>query len=330
MHGIGRRLPLQGRPRGARPRLRHLRVPGRAHRDVHLDRVERLRRLLRDVHGHEGHADPEGRDRGLLFEEGTARRADRPSRSRAPGRARRSRPSGDAPANRAGARGRAGQRRGQRSSAAPPTGTRSQRSARPCATGTPLRAGRTRPSARRGPASGPTRRSTQKRAARRYEQRPPRRRVARSARVTARSRSSSTDRCATRSCAASCAPGRAPGHRRPRAPLEVSAIPVREALQLLQSEGLVVNVPHVGATVAPISRESILEVFTVMEGLEMVARARGGRARDAGGPRELGAIVARHGPRARRPTRHEHWADLNTRVPPRHQPARGRCRCCTR
>jgi DNA-binding GntR family transcriptional regulator len=53
--------------------------------------------------------------------------------------------------------------------------------------------------------------------------------------------------------------------------LEVSAIPVREGLQLLQSEGLVVNVPHVGATVAPISRESIQDVFTVLEGLESVA-----------------------------------------------------------
>jgi DNA-binding GntR family transcriptional regulator len=53
--------------------------------------------------------------------------------------------------------------------------------------------------------------------------------------------------------------------------LEVSAIPVREGLQLLQSEGLVVNVPHVGATVAPISRASIQDVFTVLEGLESVA-----------------------------------------------------------
>jgi DNA-binding GntR family transcriptional regulator len=53
--------------------------------------------------------------------------------------------------------------------------------------------------------------------------------------------------------------------------LDVSAIPVREALQLLQSEGLVINVPHVGATVAPISRESIVDVFSVLEGLETVA-----------------------------------------------------------
>src|SRR5215208_6723880 len=61
--------------------------------------------------------------------------------------------------------------------------------------------------------------------------------------------------------------------------LEVSAIPVREALQLLQSEGLVLLVPHVGATVATLSRESIAEVFTVMEGLEIVAtRAAAERA----------------------------------------------------
>jgi DNA-binding GntR family transcriptional regulator len=53
--------------------------------------------------------------------------------------------------------------------------------------------------------------------------------------------------------------------------MNVSAIPVREALHLLGSERLIVNVPHVGATVAPIVPESVHEVFTVMEGLEMVA-----------------------------------------------------------
>ena len=59
--------------------------------------------------------------------------------------------------------------------------------------------------------------------------------------------------------------------------LQVSAIPVREALQVLQSEGLVITVPHVGATVAPVSRDSIVDVFTVLEGLESVAcRARRG------------------------------------------------------
>jgi DNA-binding GntR family transcriptional regulator len=53
--------------------------------------------------------------------------------------------------------------------------------------------------------------------------------------------------------------------------LRVSAMPVREALHLLQSEGLVVNVPHVGATAAPIAPHAVHEVFTILEGLEMVA-----------------------------------------------------------
>src|SRR4028118_866379 len=60
--------------------------------------------------------------------------------------------------------------------------------------------------------------------------------------------------------------------------LGVSPIPVREALQLLQSERLVETIPHVGARVAPVSHNSVIEVFTVMEGLELVAsRTAAGR-----------------------------------------------------
>ena len=65
-----RRLPLQGRPRDPRPHLRHARVPGRPHRRVHLDRVERVRPLLRGVLRHAGHADPARRDRGLPVRRG--------------------------------------------------------------------------------------------------------------------------------------------------------------------------------------------------------------------------------------------------------------------
>jgi DNA-binding GntR family transcriptional regulator len=94
--------------------------------------------------------------------------------------------------------------------------------------------------------------------------------------------------------------------------LEVSSIPVREALQLLQSEGLVTMVPHVGATVAAISRESIAEVFTVMEGLEIVAtRVAAQRAR----PEDLdalGELVAAMD-KALAAGAHEKWAELNTR-----------------
>jgi DNA-binding GntR family transcriptional regulator len=94
--------------------------------------------------------------------------------------------------------------------------------------------------------------------------------------------------------------------------LEVSSIPVREALQTLQSEGLVQTVPHVGATVAPISRESIAEVFTVMEGLEIVAtRAAAERAT----PEDLDALeeMVRLMDRALATGAHEQWGDVNTR-----------------
>ena len=94
--------------------------------------------------------------------------------------------------------------------------------------------------------------------------------------------------------------------------LQVSSIPVREALQLLQSEGLVLMVPHVGATVAPISHESVTEVFTVMEGLESVAaRAAAERAR----PEDLDALgeIVTLMDRALATDAHEQWAELNTR-----------------
>lgn len=93
---------------------------------------------------------------------------------------------------------------------------------------------------------------------------------------------------------------------------EVSIIPVREALRLLQSEGLVENVAHVGASVAPISKQSIHEVFTVLEGLEVVATRA---AAQLATPQDLatleqivaemdGALVAGH---------YERWADQNRR-----------------
>lgn len=53
--------------------------------------------------------------------------------------------------------------------------------------------------------------------------------------------------------------------------LSVSLIPVREAFRDLQAEGLVTTVPHTGTIVAPISEDSIVETFTVLEGLELAA-----------------------------------------------------------
>jgi DNA-binding GntR family transcriptional regulator len=94
--------------------------------------------------------------------------------------------------------------------------------------------------------------------------------------------------------------------------LHVSAIPVREALHLLTSERLVVNVPHVGATVAPIAPESVHEVFTVMEGLEMVA-AREAAARLQGGQAGELEDLLRVMDEALRTEAYAEWSDLNSR-----------------
>ncbi len=94
--------------------------------------------------------------------------------------------------------------------------------------------------------------------------------------------------------------------------LHVSIIPVREALRLLQSEGLVLSVAHVGATVAPISRHSVVEVFTLLEGLEVVAtRAAAERATPddlamlAGLVAEMDRAIETESP--------QQWAAINTR-----------------
>jgi DNA-binding GntR family transcriptional regulator len=94
--------------------------------------------------------------------------------------------------------------------------------------------------------------------------------------------------------------------------LEVSAIPVREALHRLQSERLVVNVPHVGATVAPVSRDSIHEVFAVLESLE-IAAAREAASRAGNDQIESLAEIVAAMDRAVTERRVDDWADLNTR-----------------
>jgi DNA-binding GntR family transcriptional regulator len=53
----------------------------------------------------------------------------------------------------------------------------------------------------------------------------------------------------------------------------VSAIPVREALQLLQAERLVEQRPHVGAVVAPLTINDAREIFALLGGLEMAVCA---------------------------------------------------------
>jgi len=93
--------------------------------------------------------------------------------------------------------------------------------------------------------------------------------------------------------------------------LGVSLIPVREALQLLQSERLVESTPHVGARVARISCASIIEVFTVMEGLELVATRTAAERMTPTHEQELTSLLASMD-RALASGKYDEWSDLNT------------------
>ncbi|MGV0852113.1 GntR family transcriptional regulator [Mycolicibacterium phlei] len=65
--------------------------------------------------------------------------------------------------------------------------------------------------------------------------------------------------------------------------LEVSRIPLREAMQRLQQDGLVVMVPRQGAIVSPFTVDDVRDLFDVRESLEVLAaRLAAERADDAG------------------------------------------------
>jgi DNA-binding GntR family transcriptional regulator len=94
--------------------------------------------------------------------------------------------------------------------------------------------------------------------------------------------------------------------------LSVSIIPVREALQLLQAESLVQVVPHVGTSVAPVSRDSIIDVFVVLEGMEVAAsRLVAERARPSDLALLAGQVEAMDAALAANDR--EEWAALNRR-----------------
>ena len=94
--------------------------------------------------------------------------------------------------------------------------------------------------------------------------------------------------------------------------LGVSIVPIREALRLLESEGFVVNVAHVGATIAPISRQSIAEIYTILEGLETVSTRVAAQLAQPEHFSELEVLITgmddalEHG-------RADQWSELNTR-----------------
>jgi DNA-binding GntR family transcriptional regulator len=90
----------------------------------------------------------------------------------------------------------------------------------------------------------------------------------------------------------------------------VSIIPVREALRMLQSEGLVVNVPHVGAAVSPLEVSAIIESLAIMEGLEIVSTRAVGESASAEDLASLDAQVAAMDA-ALTKDRAQDWAQLN-------------------
>lgn len=89
---------------------------------------------------------------------------------------------------------------------------------------------------------------------------------------------------------------------------EVSAIPVREALRRLTSEGFVEFKTHIGARVAAVGPEQVEEVFSLLEALEVIS----GRAACARITplllRELADQVERMD---RLMDRHAQWSELN-------------------
>jgi DNA-binding GntR family transcriptional regulator len=94
--------------------------------------------------------------------------------------------------------------------------------------------------------------------------------------------------------------------------LDTSIIPVREAIRLLESEAFVVNIAHVGATVAPISRTSVMDTFTVLEGLESVSTRTAAQRAGAADFETLYALLEAMEDAIAR-GEHDEWAALNTR-----------------
>jgi DNA-binding GntR family transcriptional regulator len=90
----------------------------------------------------------------------------------------------------------------------------------------------------------------------------------------------------------------------------LSIIPVREALHLLQAERLVEIRPHAGATVAPITRENIEEIFTIMEGMEAVAARRVARRMPAAADAKLEGLITQMDA-AEKKNDVERWTALN-------------------
>ena len=204
-----------------------------------------------------------------------------------------------------------GRRRPAAATAWPPTGTRSTASAAPSGPARRSSAGPSAPSPRPGRASPASTRSRRRRGSRSRPRGGP---VALGSGPDVRFRTK--QEYVYQSLRGAIMRGElAPGQRlvidEIGRQLQVSAIPIREALQLLQSEGLVLGAPHVGATVAPISEDEVHEVFAIMEGLETVGVREAARRLDDAGLALLSGVVAEMDA-AVAAQDYERWAALNS------------------
>src|SRR5919112_4009206 len=74
--------------------------------------------------------------------------------------------------------------------------------------------------------------------------------------------------------------------------LGISRTPVREALQRLQADGLVKHVPHIGAVVAELDHQAIIELYEMREVLEGTAARNAARRASDAEVQELADLVA--------------------------------------
>ena len=73
--------------------------------------------------------------------------------------------------------------------------------------------------------------------------------------------------------------------------MQTSRGPVRDALKMLENEGLVLRQPHRGAFVAELKHEDVIEIYTLREALENLAIRFAIRNASPGQVDELGKIV---------------------------------------
>jgi DNA-binding GntR family transcriptional regulator len=94
--------------------------------------------------------------------------------------------------------------------------------------------------------------------------------------------------------------------------LDMSRVPIREALLQLQVEGLVDMMPHSGAVVAPISLASVAELFMILEELEALA---GRVVAETVTPEDLKTLhdILVDGEKAIAEGDIERWSELNTK-----------------